>query len=84
MDDLTRPYFIHHRNQVGINSALMDLFRLIDLFLQTDESARNHLMALRSLSDFIQDKQLVCDICNYILNSKLILSQDSTHVWSFI
>lgn len=59
MDDLTRPYFIHHRNQVGINSALMDLFRLIDLFLQTDESARNHLMALRSLSDFIQDKQLI-------------------------
>lgn len=37
----------------------MDLFRLIDLFLQTDENARNHLMALRALSDFVQQKQLV-------------------------
>jgi hypothetical protein len=59
MDVLTRQYFIHHRNQVGINRALMDLFHLIDQFLQTDDNARNHLSALRAISDFVQQKQLV-------------------------
>jgi hypothetical protein len=59
MNDLTRPYFIHHRNQVGINKALMDLFHLIDQFLQTDDSAHDHLMALRALSDFVQQKNMV-------------------------
>jgi hypothetical protein len=62
MDLITKPYFIHHRNQVGINRALMDLFHLIDQFLQTDDSARNHLSALCALSDFVQQKQLVCGL----------------------
>ncbi|CCA70875.1 hypothetical protein PIIN_04811 [Serendipita indica DSM 11827] len=59
MDATARPYFIHHRNQVEINKALMDLFRLIDYFLQSDESARDPLMSLRVVSDYMQRKGLI-------------------------
>lgn len=59
MDKEIRPYFIHHRNQAGINASLMDLFRLIDLFLQEDEDAREPLRALQLFTDYLQRKGIV-------------------------
>lgn len=64
MDPNTRPYFIHHRNQVGINTALMDLFRLIDFFLQSDPGAQDCLDALRTISDYCQSKQVIAPMPN--------------------
>jgi hypothetical protein len=68
MDSAIRPYFIHHRNQVGINTSLMDLFRLIDLFLRQDEGAREPLEALRLISDYIQRKQIVAPMPAELVN----------------
>jgi hypothetical protein len=62
MDASARPYFIHHRNQVGLNSILMELFRWIDLFLQSDETAREPLNALRLISDYLQQQQFVAPL----------------------
>jgi hypothetical protein len=68
MDNEIRPYFIHHRNQVGINTSLMDLFRLIDLFLREDEGAREPLQALRIISDYVQRKQIVAPMPSELVN----------------
>jgi hypothetical protein len=68
MDNEIRPYFIHHRNQVGINASLMDLFRLIDLFLKEDEGAREPLRALRIISDYIQRKHIVAPMPSELVN----------------
>ena len=53
---------------MGINTSLMDLFRLIDLFLREDESAREPLQALQLVSDYIQHKQIVAPMPTDLVN----------------
>ncbi|CCA76386.1 hypothetical protein PIIN_10379 [Serendipita indica DSM 11827] len=59
MDLTARQYLAHHHHQAEINRALMELFHLIDIFLQSDEKARDSLTVLCLVSNYLQQKGVI-------------------------